>query len=375
MGFEIATIAIRGADRAQENMTPQERQEQANTFDILPVGWHIPTAHVATILRRPGSYLAGLMLALRLGGANPRAAVFHLIYFIEAVAAGHHAVSRGFRHLHTHFSSTVALIAARVFGLGLSITIHGPDEFRDRSFQMQPKVAASRFVSAISFYGRSQIMQASDPPDWPKIKVCPLGVDPAVFSPAPKTDRTGSLEPFRIICVGRLAAVKAQRVLISACAQLISTGSKLRLHLVGNGPDRDSLEAYSKAAGIAEHVIFEGARHQGEVVALYQQSDIFALASFAEGLPVVLFEAMAMELPCVSTWVNGIPELISHGENGLLVAASDVEGLAAAIERLMRDPDLRERLGKAGREKVLKHYDLHSNTALLAAAFREFSQQ
>ena len=374
MGFEIATIAIRGADRVAENMTPQERQEQANTFDILPIGWHIPAAHFATILRRPGSYLAGLMLALRLGGANPLAAVFHLIYFIEAVAAGHHAVSRGFRHLHTHFSSTVALIAAKVFGLGLSITIHGPDEFRDRGFQMPQKVAASRFVSAISFYGRSQIMQASDPVDWPKIKVCPLGVDPAVFSPAPRVDRTGS-EPFRIICVGRLAAVKAQRVLISACALLIATGAKLRLHLVGSGPDREALEAYSKAAGIAEHVIFEGPRHQGEVVALYQQSDIFALASFAEGLPVVLFEAMAMELPCVSTWVNGIPELISNGENGLLVAASDVEGLAAAIERLMQDQDLRERLGKAGRRKVLMQYDLHSNTALLAAAFREFLQQ
>ena len=349
-------------------MTALECAEQDSTIAVLPVGSHFLKAHFLTILRRPGSYFAGLLLAFKMGGRDLRAIAFHLIYFLEAVVAGGFAVERGFRHIHTHFSSTVALIAARVFGLGLSISIHGPDEFRESGFRMRQKVAASRFISTISSYARSQIMQSSDAVNWPRIEICRLGVDPSVFQP--NADRREQPDEFRIICVGRLAAVKAQRILIAACARLVTDGWKLRLHLVGSGPDRAPLGDFARQIGMAEHVVFEGGRNQEEVIALYRRSDIFALASFAEGVPVVLMEAMAMELPCVATWVNGVPELIRDEQEGLLVAPSDFEGLADSIERLMKDPLLRERLGKAGRQKVLRDYDLLKNTASLASVFR-----
>jgi glycosyltransferase involved in cell wall biosynthesis len=173
--------------------------------------------------------------------------------------------------------------------------------------------------------------------------------------------------------VGRLAPVKAQQILIGACAKLVKAGWRLRLHLVGSGPDEARLKQFTESIGMGAHVVFEGPRNQDEVIALYRQSDVFALASFGEGVPVVLMEAMAMELPCVATWVNGVPELIRDGEEGLLVAPSDVEGLALAIGELLKNPELRVRLGRAGRERVLRDYDLRTNTLTLADVFRKYT--
>lgn len=373
LGFDLQVIAIRGDDRPSGLLTVTERLEQERTFVVLPFGWHFVAGHVLTALRRPRGYVAGLWLACKMGGLKVRSILYHVIYFAEAVVAGQAARQAGYRHIHSHFSSTVALLAARIFDLELSLTVHGPDEFRDVvAFRMQEKVAHSRFVSTISHYARSQIMQASDPADWHKIEVCRLGVDPSVFIPGPYY---GVASGFRIICVGRLAPVKAQRLLIAACGWLISAGWNLHLHLVGSGPDLDSLQQLAAATGIAENVVFDGGRNQDEVIALYRQSDVFAIASFAEGVPVVLMEAMAMEIPCVAPWVNGVPELIRNHEEGLLVAPSDVEGLAKAIETLLKNPDLRRRLGSAGRQRVLRDYNLSTNAALLAQVFRKYLQQ
>jgi glycosyltransferase involved in cell wall biosynthesis len=211
-------------------------------------------------------------------------------------------------------------------------------------------------------------MLASRPEDWPKIEICRLGVDPAVFQPAPERPEPAV---FRVIFVGRLAPVKAQRILIQACARLVSSSWQLQLHLVGSGPDSASLRQFVESSGMGQNVVFEGPRNQDEVIALCRNADVFALASFGEGVPVVLMEAMAMEIPCVATWVNGIPELIRDNEDGLLVAPSDVEGLSRAIERLLENRDLRRRLGRAGRQRVLRDYDLQKNTAALAEAFRK----
>jgi glycosyltransferase involved in cell wall biosynthesis len=130
------------------------------------------------------------------------------------------------------------------------------------------------------------------------------------------------------------------------------------------------LESQIQARGLQGHVVLEGPLNQDRVLDLYRQTDIFALASFAEGVPVVLMEAMAMEIPCVATWVNGIPELIRDGIDGLLVAPSDVEGLANAIEKLIDDPELRRRLGQAGRLRVISDYNIQRNVAALGEIFQ-----
>ncbi len=365
-GFDLGVFAIRGADRPEDRLTSVERAERAKTFVVLPPGWRFLAAHVATLLRRPVGYARGIATAIQLSGADLKKLLYHLIYFLEAVVAGVAVKKAGFRHVHTHFSSTVALLASRIFGFTLSITIHGPDEFRDTAgFGMREKVASASFVVAISQYARSQIMWASDPADWPKIEVCGLGVDPSVYTPGAREKADDS---FRIVCVGRLAPVKAQEILIRACQSLTASGYKLKLNVVGSGPDEARLRKIGNEAG--DFVVFEGLRNQEEVISIYRQCDVFALPSFAEGVPVVLMEAMAMQIPCVATWVNGVPELIASEEQGLLVAPSDEQGLTEAIRRLLDDVDLRRSIGAAARAKVLCSYDLNKNVTLLGEIFR-----
>ena len=211
-------------------------------------------------------------------------------------------------------------------------------------------------------------MKASNPDQWDKFETVPLGIDPEVFVPGPRStsDRT-----FNVISVGRLSPEKAQRILIDAVALLIREGRQLRLRLVGDGPDRSALEKYILDLGLSDFVCMQGALNQDQLKSVYRESDAFALASLAEGVPVVLMEAMAMEIPCVATRITGIPELIAHELDGLLVEPSDPGQLAAALAHLMDDPDLRNRIGKAGRRKILEQYDLLKNTALLAKVFED----
>jgi len=172
-----------------------------------------------------------------------------------------------------------------------------------------------------------------------------------------------------VLCIGRLVPVKGQFILIEAVARLIAQSAKIRLRLVGDGPDRQRLEETVKERKLTEHIIFEGAVNQEHILDFYASADIFALASFAEGLPIVLMEAMAMEIPCITTHITGIPELITSGKNGILVAASDIEALSDAISLLINKPDLRHQIGQAGRQRILEGYELQKNTESLADIF------
>ena len=364
-GFEIHVASIRGADRPPAKLTPEELDEYRRTYYVIPAG---PVAalrdHLAMLVSNPARYISGLVYALKLQGP----ASSNLFYFAEAVMVGRWMKRNRVSHAHIHFSSTVGLIARRMFPIGISITIHGPDEFNNAAgFHLADKLAASAFVCAISNFGASQIMRFSNPADWSKIEVSRLGVNPAVFEPRPFRENPGV---FQLICVGRLAPAKAQYILIDAVARLVGQGRAVLLRLVGDGPDRAILERHVADSKLGHQVKFEGSLNQDRVRALYRETDIFTLASFAEGIPVVLMEAMAMEIPCVATWITGIPELIRNEVEGLLVAPSDVEGLAQAIARLMDDPSMRRRLGEAGRRRVLEEYDLERNTAKLSEIFR-----
>jgi len=368
-GLAVQTISVRGPDRDREQLTPEEREEADSTLYVLPAGVAgFLAAHLNTLVRHPLRYVAALLMALRLTVLNFSRLPAHLIAFAEAVVIGWWTSRRGVSHLHTHFSSNAALLAARVFPLTFSMTIHGPEEFNDTAgFHLAEKIVRCRFACAISYFGRSQMMRVSPWEHWSKIESCYLGVDPAVFSPRPARV---SPDPFRILSVGRLAPVKAHHVLIDAIGLLIAQGRRVELWLAGAGPERDSLERHVRACGLRDAVHFTGPLAQPEIRALYQETDCFAMASFAEGIPVVLMEAMAMEVACVATWIMGIPELIRHEVDGLLVPPSDTAALARQVARLMDDPTLGERLGKAGRARVIEAFHLEKNTGQLAELFR-----
>jgi len=368
LGFDVVVVSIAPPDRPPEALTESEREEAARTLTLKTAPLTgILGAHLATLASHPCGYLRGLAAALGLGG-GPRQLLYNLFYFAEAVLAGRWFERVRVRHFHVHYASTVGLLACRVFPLTMSITLHGRGEFVDPvSFHLREKVEASAFVCAISHFARSRIMMACEPALWEKIELARLGVDPNSLRPG--EFRTAP-DPFEILTVGQLVPIKAHRLLLEALARVAREHPSLRLRLVGDGPERRELERYAAALGLADRVQFEGALGFDRVEHLYRRADLFVLASFDEGLPVVLIEAMAMQVPCVASWVAGIPELIRDGVDGLLVAPSDVESLAEAILALVRDPQRRRRMGEAARHRILACYDLRRNTAALADIFR-----
>jgi glycosyltransferase involved in cell wall biosynthesis len=370
LGVEIRAASINAPDRPHSELTQLEQQQAATTFYIKLAGiWGALRAHTAILFSQPKAYLRGLGYALRLGKLDLGKLLYNFFYFVEAVMLGHWMQQQQLKHLHVHFGTevaTVGLFAKQIFPITLSLTIHGPDEFYNvKAYYLAEKIRAADFICCISHYARSQLMILSEPSHWEKFEVSRLGVDASTFIPRTAAPAAEVLE---IICVGRLVPVKGQFILLQAVQNLLQQGYKLRLRFVGDGPSRALLQQTVNAQNLTQQVIFEGAVNHERILALYAKADIFALASFAEGLPVVLMEAMIMQIPCVTTQITGIPELIGAGE-GVLVAASDTAGLTEALAKLLDDATLRENMGKLGREKVLEQYDLKNNVAKLAHIF------
>jgi glycosyltransferase involved in cell wall biosynthesis len=369
-GFDIEVASINAPDSAEQDMGAEERGEAGRTYYVKRHGILGAIAAHLHGLSRPAAWLRGLRFALGLGGWDLQRKAYGLFYFTEALMLARWMDSRGMKHLHVHFASAaanVALVLKQFAPVGLSLTVHGPDEFYDAPGQWLPeKIAAADFIVCIGAYARGQLMHLSPPSQWHKFEICPLGVDPERYLPV---RRTLSARPFTILCVGRLTPAKGQRILIKACHKLHRSGRTLRLVLVGSGPDEAQLKSAVAANGLEHVVRFTGALNQTEVRAWYARADAFALASFAEGIPVVLMEAMASAIPCVSTRITGIPELIRDGEDGLLVTPSDTDELAAALARLMDDAPLRHYLGRSGRARVQQKYNLVRNVERLGGVF------
>lgn len=371
LGFDIEVASINSPDRGPGGLTKVERKETETTFYVKAAGLHrLAHAHLASLSSRPRKYFRGLLYALRLGGVDLKKILYQLFYFMEAVVVGEWAARVGARHLHVHFATpaaTVGLIAKRIFGLTLSLTIHGPDEFYDvTAYQLQEKIRSSSFVFCIGLFARSQLMKLSPVTEWHKFEVTPLGVDLKEFSPL---TRPASPDTFEVLCVGRLVPAKGQHILLQALQLLVQDGRSVRLRLVGAGPDEPSLRQMVRDKKLDGFVRFEGAVNQDRIRELYGQADLFVLPSFAEGIPVVLMEAMAMEIPCISTLIAGIPELIQSGRDGILIPPSDAESLADEIARMMDTPSVRRHLGRSGRIRVQENYNLAKNVANLAHIF------
>ncbi len=369
LGWNVDIASIRPDTRPSSQLTAEEREEFSLVWTVTTQGFAgALRAHVLALATQTPSYLRGLLSAIRLEGFNVSKAIRNFLYFTEALIVGRWMQSRDLTHAHIHFASTVGLLIAKTFPINISVTIHGPAEFKEPvSFHLREKIETAKFVCAISNYGRSELMKVSGPDQWAKLEVIPLGIDPDIFVPKAKSslERTS----FHVISVGRLSREKAQHILIQAVGRLVREGRRVRLSLVGEGPDRPGLEKEIVACGLLGSVRLEGSLNQDQLKVLYGESDAFALASLAEGVPVVLMEAMAMEIPCVATRITGIPELIENGVDGLLVAPSDVEQLASALALLMDDRDLRERIARSARLKIIRQYNLSKNTARLAEVF------
>jgi colanic acid/amylovoran biosynthesis glycosyltransferase len=370
-GIDVRVVSVRKCDRPMQALSADEEQEAKRTFSVIGAGSvHALLANARVLCRHPIGYLRGLLYAWTLSRGTPRLLVMYSLYFLEAIVAGNYFERQGVTDVHTHFSSTVLLILARIFRVRYSLTVHGSGEFVDVvGFHLAEKVAGAVFVATVGQYGMSQVMNASDPSHWHKVAALPLGVDVDAFRPSRASWRAPA-EPFRLLSVGRLSAPKGYPILIEALILLRGRGRHVTLTLVGEGPERATLEKLIALGDLGRCARLVGACNHDRLADHYGSSDAFVLSSFLEGVPVVLMEAMAMELPCVATWITGIPEIIDKDVEGLLVPPASASAIADAVERLMDDPEGARRLGTAARRKVVDKYHLERNVERLVAEFR-----
>ena len=366
LGLRVEVASINAPDRPVDQMTAQERAEAQACYGIKR---HGVTGALSALLwmaiTRPVALAQTFARAFGFGRGLRR--LYALAYAVEAAMVLRWMQRRRLRHLHVHFgnaAATVGMLVKTLGDLGLSVTIHGPDEFDDVNGQLlREKVSSADRVVCISQFARSQLMRLSPPTEWHKLQLCRLGVDLSKFRPNEFGRAAG---PMRLLCVGRLTPAKGQVLLLQACAELRNRELAFHLTLVGDGPDRARLNDNVRRLGLQEWVTFTGSLNQYEVRAKLARADIFVLPSLAEGIPVVLMEAMACGLPCVSCPVNGIPELIQHEHSGLLATPGDVATLTEQLQRLIEDDALRLRLAAQGRNRVERHFQQRNNVAALA---------
>lgn len=363
IGLQVQTCSIRRTG-AEHIVGPEQEAEQAQTFHVL-AGLTSLSGIAAQFraLKRPGAWAPALALAWRTAPKGVKGRLYNLIYFAEAVVLAEHLRATRVTHLHNHIakaSCTVAMLTSKLAGIPYSFTLHGPDIFFEPyHWRLDVKISRATFVACISRFCRSQAMLFSDPADWDKLHVVHCGIKPARYADAPPPAARGNL-----LFVGRLGAVKGVPILLDAFRRARNANPGLTLTLIGDGPDRRALEA--AAADLGGAVRFLGYRNQAQVADALAVCDALVLPSFAEGVPVVLMEAMAAGRPVVATQVGGIGELVQDGISGRLVPPGDPEALAGAIHDVL---DNGPAMGTAGRETVTVHFDAAREAARLAILF------
>lgn len=340
------------------------------------ISWHVLAAQLWFLRTRPITYLSTLWSLFRATWGSANYCLGGLILFPKAAYLARRLPTRGVTHVHAHFANhatTVAYVVRRLSGIPFSFTAHGSDIQVDQHM-LAEKVSEASYVLTISEYNRRFLLETCDPQHASRIQVLRCGVDTRVFQHNRKPV-DGDEKIFRVVCVGTLYPVKGQAVLLRACKQLLDEGVPVECQLVGDGPDREMLVALAQELEVDGAVKFLGQQPRSQVATLLRDADVLVAPSVPtkcgrrEGIPVVLMEAMASGIPVVASNISGIPELVKHGQTGLLVEPDDAGGLADSIRQLAKDDDLRSRLSRSGRLLVEQEYDLRVNAATVADYF------
>jgi colanic acid/amylovoran biosynthesis glycosyltransferase len=379
-GVNIDTFAIRRAS-ADHLLAAADHAAFQTTFAILPPRpKRLLLTHLRLVIRAPGAYVRTLAVALRLAPPGLRGHIWQVFYFGEAVVLWDECRRRGIHHIHVHLANVAADVALLATELGCAVsstepwswsfTMHGPGEFFDVGrFRLAEKLRRALFVVCISDFARSQLMALCNPEEWDKLHVIHVGIPIGQFTNDGETASPSPADP-SILFIGRQVPEKGQGVLLEAVALLAKRGTHVNVMLAGEGAARPAFECLAKHLGIASRISFPGAVGQDDIRALYAGASVFCLPSFAEGVPGVLMEAMAMETPVIATRIAGIPELIDDGHTGLLVRPGRADLLADALERLLTDSALCHELGSAARAKVIREFNSESSADELYALFQ-----
>ena len=371
-GVGVVRLAMRPFDGTL--VDPGDREEAAQTDHVLSQGmpaliWSVFLAG----LHSPLGLWRALALTLKAARGSEAGLIKHLVYFIEAAYVARQVVARNIERMHAHFgtnATTVAMLAAQMTGRPYSFTVHGPEEFdKPAALALPMKIRRADFVVAISSFGRSQLCRLVEYRHWSRIKVVHCGIEPQHYEtvrPYPET------RPVTLVNVGRFSEQKGQVILIEAMAEVMRRGLDVDLTLVGDGELRRVIERAIAHEGLGHRITLTGWQDEAGVRRAIEGAHALVLPSFAEGLPMVVMEAMAAARPVIATWIAGIPELVIPGRTGWLVAAGDPESLAAAVAEMAATPvaDLAA-MGQAGRARVLDRHDAATEARRLAGHFAD----
>jgi colanic acid/amylovoran biosynthesis glycosyltransferase len=356
-GINVMRIAIRGWNDQLVD-TDDAREREYTRYVLRGGALPLMLALFRLLLSHPLRTLQALALELKMARRSERPLPVHLIYLAEACQIFLWLQQENITHLHAHFGTNSAEVAMLVHMLGgppWSFTVHGPEEFdKPLTIGLAEKIRRAAFVVAISSYGRSQLYRLVEHSFWRKIEVVHCGLDRMFLDEAPEQP----LSPRRLVCVGRICEQKGQLLLLEAAKILAAKGVDFELVLAGDGEMRAEAEQF-----IADHNLKSRVRITGWISNDQVRTELLAaralvLPSFAEGLPVVIMEAMALQRPVISTFIAGIPELVEPNEHGWLVPAGDVQALATAIQRcLATGTEELSRMGQGGRRRVQIRHD------------------
>lgn len=369
LGHTVLRFSVR---RVEEKLVdPADLEEGTKTRVILDVK---PAGLLAAMARQSATHPVRFAEAARLAGEigyrSERGLAYHGAYLGEACVLVDWLRKEKVGHLHTHFgtnSTSVAMLCRALGGPPYSFTAHGPEEFDKPQFiALGEKIRRSKFVAAISSFGRSQLYRQVEASQWPKVHIARMGVD-ADFLAAPPTPVP---DVPRLVTVGRLNEQKGQLLLVQAAAKLRDLGKAFELVLVGDGELRKPIEALIAERGLEKSVTITGWAPASEVKRQLVGARALVLPSFAEGLPVVIMEALALGRPVLTTSIAGIPELVGHEECGWLVPAGSMEALVPAMARVLETPvDRLTAMGLEGRRRVVEQHDADKIATGLAALF------
>ncbi|MEQ9108451.1 MAG: glycosyltransferase [Limnobacter sp.] len=369
LGLQVSRLSVRGWDNPVAD--PIDETERQKTFYLLQNGvFDLVRASIAVFAERPLLFLKALRAAFSMGIRADRPVPFHLMYLLEACKALQWLRKQNIGHVHAHFganSTEVAMMIRLLGGPTYSFTVHGPEEFDKPEFiGLGTKVEHCAFVVAITSYCRSQIYRWIPQTIWNKVKVVRCGIEPDFHRDLPDAFPG---EP-RLVCVGRLCEQKGQLILLAAAARLKEQGVDLQLVLAGDGEMRPEIERQIDQLNLRNNVQITGWISSEQVREEILKSRAMVLPSFAEGLPVVVMEAMALRRPVISTYIAGMPELVIPGVNGFLCPAGDVNELAMLMETCLKADEgtLRE-LGDNAQRAVLEQHHILTEAGKLAALF------
>jgi glycosyltransferase involved in cell wall biosynthesis len=368
LGIQVAIYPLLRERQPAIHPGAQRLVEQAHflpflSLPILRAQWHF-------LQRRTVDYFRLWWEVMRGNWGSLRLSVGALAIFPKAVYFAYKMSRQGITHIHAHFAThpaVAALIVHRLTGIPFSFTVHGSDLHVDRRM-LKEKVEAAAFARTISVYNKEVMVKECGEGLRGRIHVIHCGIDPTVFARGRKKKPA---ERFQILCLASFEEVKGHRHLIEACRLLRERGVDFACHLVGDGPLRGAIEAQIAEAGLQEHTHVHGGRPRPAVVRMLAEADVAALASVPtkegkrEGIPVSLMEAMASSLPVVASDLSGIPELVESGCTGLLVPPENAAALADALQLLEQNKEMGSRMGEAGRERVVRAFNLQTNTQAL----------